>query len=359
MTTYYNEHDPKAAAWLRELIKQGHLPAGEVDERSIEDVCPIELSKFTQCHFFAGIGVWGYSLRKAGWPDDRPVWTGSCPCQPFSAAGKGTGFADERHLWPAWHHLISQCRPPVIFGEQVASKDGLGWLDLVQSDMEATDYAFGAFDLCAAGVGAPHIRQRLYFVADAMPAGRAEGRTRAGGGSAAGVSGSVKLADATIIGRVGWRSGEAGDQSSTVERPDGLRDVGGRADADGGNAGAERQQHGGQQRQQPQDGGTGELGHSNGAGQPSRDGFAIRDEPRSEQLAHSGVHSRPSPTNGFWETADWLYCTDGKWRPVEPGTFPLAYGSPARVGRLRGYGNAIVAPLAQAFIEEAMRCIDA
>ena len=61
MTVYYNEHDPKAAAWLRELIKQGHLAPGEVDERSIENVVPTEPSAFTQCHFFAGIGVWSYA----------------------------------------------------------------------------------------------------------------------------------------------------------------------------------------------------------------------------------------------------------------------------------------------------------
>ena len=236
MTAYYNEHDPKAAAWLRELIKQGHIAPGEVDERSIEDVIPDELLEFTQCHFFAGIGVWSHALRRAGWPDDRPVWTGSCPCQPFSAAGKRTGIDDERHLWPAWFHLISQCRPPTIFGEQVASKDGLGWLDLVQSDMEAARYAFGAFDLCAAGVGAPHIRQRLYFVADAARSGRAT--------------------------RIGY------------------------------------------------DGAAGHELHNEGGGKIVR----------------------PGPTNGFWGAADWLYCTDGKWRPVESGTFPLVDGTSFRVG---------------------------
>src|SRR5687767_2509033 len=127
MTAYYNEHDPKAAAWLRELIRRDLVAPGEVDERSIEDIRPTELAGFTQCHFFAGIGVWSYALRLAGWPDSREVWTGSCPCQPFSAAGKGAGFTDERHLWPAWFHLISQCRPARIFGEQVASKDGFAW----------------------------------------------------------------------------------------------------------------------------------------------------------------------------------------------------------------------------------------
>jgi len=163
---YYNEIDPNAAEWLRQLIKMGEIAPGDVDERSIEDVTPDELTPYTQCHFFAGIGGWSLALRLAGWPDDRPVWTGSCPCQPFSAAGKGSGIADERHLWPALFWLIQQCRPETVFGEQVASKDGLGWWDIVSADLEGTGYASTAFDLCVAGIGAPHIRQRLFWVAN-------------------------------------------------------------------------------------------------------------------------------------------------------------------------------------------------
>ncbi|MGA1111622.1 MAG: DNA cytosine methyltransferase [Ilumatobacteraceae bacterium] len=168
MTAFYNEIDPYAAQWLRNLIAAGHIAPGVVDERSIEDIEPAELVYYTQCHFFAGIGVWSHALRLAGWPDDKPVWTGSCPCQPFSAAGKGAGFADERHLWPAFHWLIKQCRPSVIFGEQVASTDGMQWLDLVQTDLEDSGYASAAVDICAAGVGAPHIRQRLYWVGHSL-----------------------------------------------------------------------------------------------------------------------------------------------------------------------------------------------
>ena len=315
MTAYYNEYDPKAAAWLRELIKQGHIADGVVDEQSIEDVTPTELAGFTQCHFFAGIGVWSYALRRAGWADDRPVWTGSCPCQPFSAAGKGAGFADERHLWPAFHHLISQCRPPIVLGEQVAAKDGLAWLDLVLSDLEATGYAGGAVDLCAAGIGAPHIRQRLWWVGsrlDALGNATNSGHLRGNLGNQASPQ-SAALGNEPVQfphERSGWN--DATDDGA----PNGL--------ADTSSIGR----------------GTVGLRHNGGndGNQPDAD---VKDD-------------RPSPTNGHWRDADWLFCRDGKWRPVEPGTSPLAHGSAARVGRLRGYGNAIVAQAAQAFIESVM-----
>jgi len=163
---YYNEFDPYAAQWLRNLIAAGHIAPGDVDQRSIEDVRPSELAGYTQCHFFAGIGVWSYALRRAGWGDGRPVWTGSCPCQPFSQAGQGNGFADERHLWPAWFHLISQCQPGVVFGEQVIGGISKGWVDLVHDDMEACGYAFAAVGFPACGIGAQHRRDRLWFMAD-------------------------------------------------------------------------------------------------------------------------------------------------------------------------------------------------
>ena len=162
---YYNDTDPYAAAWLRNLIAAGHLPAGDVDERSIEEVSADDVRGYQQAHFFAGIGGWPLALGMAGWTG--PVWTGSCPCQPFSVAGKRAGSDDPRHLWPAWMRLIGECRPNTIFGEQVPGAIGHGWLDLVSLDLEAEDYAVGSVVLGAHSVGAPHIRQRLWWVADA------------------------------------------------------------------------------------------------------------------------------------------------------------------------------------------------
>ena len=168
MTAYYNEHDAYAAAWLRNLIAAGHIAAGDVDARDIQDVTPDDLTGYTQCHFFAGLGGWSYALRLAGWPDDRPVWTGSCPCQPFSTAGKRAGTDDPRHLWPAFFELIAECRPVTALGEQVASAIAHGWLDGVSADLEAEGYTVGAVVLGAHSVGAPHIRQRLWWVAERL-----------------------------------------------------------------------------------------------------------------------------------------------------------------------------------------------
>lgn len=192
MTAYYNEHDPKASAWLRELIRGGHIAPGEVDERSIADVRPDDLVGFTQCHFFAGIGGWSFALRIAGWPDDKPAWTGSCPCQPFSAAGKGLGTADARHLWPVFFGLIRDSNPAIVFGEQVASAAGRLWLAGVRSDLEGLGYGVGAADLCSAGVGSPNIRQRIFWMANAA----SRGLGIVGGANQPGSSGHADLSGA-------------------------------------------------------------------------------------------------------------------------------------------------------------------
>ena len=175
VAAYYNELDKHAAEWLRNLIAEGLIADGDVDERPIQEVKPDDLSGYTQCHFFAGIGGWSYALRLAGWSDERPVWTGSCPCQSFSTAGKREGASDERHLWPDWFRLIEKCQPSTVFGEQVAGAIGFGWLDAVATDFESQDYAFASAVLSGFTVGAHHKRQRLWFVADS-DSGRREER---------------------------------------------------------------------------------------------------------------------------------------------------------------------------------------
>lgn len=377
---YYNEIDPFAAQWLRNLIAAGHIAPGEVDERSIEDVTPDDLRGFTQCHFFAGIGVWSHSLRLAGWPDDRPVWTGSCPCQPFSAAGKGDGFADERHLWPHFFHLISERRPQHVFGEQVAAGNANTWFDLVQADLEGVGYAFGIVPFTSAGIGAPHIRERAYWVANAYSVisdrrgdVRAPGRDEYSNGGdddrladsnhdrqqpGQGAGCRCQCAEQGIdIGRGGENGGLG---NANVARLEGLsgNDCAAGREGTTGPAAAPGVLDGLANT-------TGQLHHqcNDGANECGRQGD-------TEQNRMGGEPVRPLEVNGFWRDADWLLCRDGKWRPVEPGTFPLVDGAAARmgrvepgvarvassnrVGRLKGYGNAINAQAEAAFIRAYM-----
>ncbi|NPW76493.1 DNA cytosine methyltransferase [Pseudomonas aeruginosa] len=290
---YYNEIDPYAAQWLRNLIAAGHIAPGDVDERSIEDVHPDDLKHYTQCHFFAGIGVWSLALRRSGWPDDRPVWTGSCPCQPYSQAGKGLGIDDPRHLWPSWAWLIGERLPAVVLGEQVASKAVDHWIDLVQADLEAMGYAVGGVPFPAAGVGSPNIRDRLYWVGESTGIRRARKRAQPEHGKP-------------------LQAGKGSCWVGNTNRDRGGRHAGAILGSEGGTAGVLRR---------------------------------IADCPEP-----AGATCNPGPVNGLWADADWILCRDGKWRPVEPGTFPLAHGAPSRVGRLRAYGNAINAEAATQFI---------
>lgn len=290
--SYYNEFDPQAAAWLRELIRAGEIPDGEVDERSILDVRPDDLRGFIQCHFFAGIGGWPYALRLARIPEDTSVWTGSPPCQPFSVAGKQEGKNDERHLSPHFLGLVGACRPRLLFGEQVASSYVFGkstgrvgrnyfgppqwaWLDDLFDRLEAAHYAAGASDIPAAGIGAPHIRQRTFFgainldgLADADHAG-SQGRIEPGRGCAA------QLA----AGSGGLACGLAEASGRREERP-----------AGGWFAAGDRAER-----------------WAAGLGDGRHD---------------CGADAAYSP----WASPDWLCCRDERWRPVEPIDERMAYG---------------------------------
>ena len=387
MGAYYNENDPFAAAWLRELIKADMIAPGEIDERSIEEVQPEDLNGFTQCHFFGGIGTWSYALRAAGWPDSRECWTGSCPCQPLSGAGKRKGHIDERHLWPAFYRLIAECKPTVVLGEQVASKIGREWLSAVRADLESLGYACGAADLPAASVAAPHIRQRLYFVANAnsndgsTDGGWSRHQWSNGRSVDCGRGETRGMADALRSGRQQERRGAFGDEKEdgrarrNGREPDGDHFVAGSGEV-GGVENAERlgRRAGNPPVSRPESGRS-FPDNASELGKPDDSGLSPR---QREEVCGSGWREEgratQQPSRSFWSNAEWIYCRDGKWRPVEPAPlglapelaadlgcvrlaggkevfFPLIQKGKNRVGRLRGYGNALCAETAIAFIE--------
>lgn len=385
----YNEIDEYAADWLENLIAAGLIANGVVDRRSIEDIRPDELRGFRQVHFFAGIGVWSYAFRRAGISDDTALWTGSCPCQPFSAAGKGGGVDDERHLWPAFYHLIRECRPSKVYGEQVASKDGLGWLDIVSVDLERAGYAFGAVDTCSASVGAPHIRQRLRFHAyDLRPAagglqhatgdGRFERGAKPSRGSLVSGRSSLRMADCdSHEPRQGRDAGSSQGEGVRSQSGGCGQSYGMDNDDDAGLEGfGSRHQTSirhwqGSVRPASAPGELGGLGHTDDAGsfsgtfgriysgeegsgarngepeRPSAFGGLANSDDGQLSVSRRGSQGRngstttdaefvgASPTNGFWRDADWLFCRDGRWRPVRSSAQQMVDGSTRSMGPLR------------------------
>jgi len=314
---YYNEHNPKAVQWLRALIEQGSIPAGDIDERNIQDVTPKDLAGYRQCHFFAGIGGWSLALRLAGISDEHTLWTGSCPCQPFSVAGQGLGEADERHLWPYFRNLIGICRPAIVLGEQVAKKDGFGWLARVRSDMENGGYAFGGADLCSAGVKAPHNRPRLHWIAVDQLANQV-------------VHGGAPLAP--------WATPNCCDATRGSPETD-----------------ADKKARGGAYRPivvRPSRAAIDALAdvHSHGCDRPEEPAAFTDSDGKDWRIYHGS-----SP--GFWSRYCIAQCRDGKARRFEPGAFPLVNGFPARMAVITGFGNAINPVLAAEFIQAAFEAM--
>jgi DNA (cytosine-5)-methyltransferase 1 len=295
---YYNEIDRDAAYILRCLIADGLIMTGDVDDRSIKEVQPDDLRGYTQCHFFAGGGLWSVAARMAGWPDARPLWTGSCPCQPFSGAGKGLGTDDPRHLWPDLHRLVRACRPPVVMGEQVAQKAGYDWFDGVRADLAGEGYASRGVDIPACAIDAPHQRNRLYWIAVADCEG-----------------GNCISRDAAKFGR-GEAIGKPGDDAATYR---------------GGAASRAERSHGADRQL------------SSDASLALLQGFApARHEPDAGK--DEGVHARRN--GSFWSGAEWIDCHDGKARRTQPGLRFLVDGMVGRIPAWRLAGNSISPVLA-------------
>jgi DNA (cytosine-5)-methyltransferase 1 len=353
---YYNEIDPYAAQWLRNLIDAGHIAGGDVDERPIQEVTADDIRKYTQCHFFAGIGGWALALRLAGWPDDRPVWSGSCPCQPFSCAGKQKAQQDERHLWPIWFKLIAEVHPSVVFGEQVAGAIAHGWLDDAFDDLEREGYETGAAVLPACSVGAPHKRDRLWFVGHAKgsPWEQPQNETNTSAGGRKSGDGPVcagsSLADSKCQQLRTTRLRETFGAPSAVQGEKQKRewvwdDVGQRSEAL-----ADANQQGSQGR----DGGIMQeragqcTARSSSAYVPhSESGGRIEGCQNAGGLRQESgkVQERRGPSDGD---------SDGSFWDFEPAVGRVANGIPARAHKLRAYGNAIVPQVAAKFIKAVM-----
>jgi DNA (cytosine-5)-methyltransferase 1 len=408
---YYNEHDKNAVAWLRELMAAGLIPQGEIDGRDIQDIRAVELVGYVQWHFFAGIAGWPLALRLAGWPEDRPILTASCPCQPFSNAGQQKGESDERHLWPVVYELIKGLKPSVCIGEQVSSKLGRQWLSRVRTDLEDVGYAVGASDLCAAGIGAPHIRQRLYWVADRLADTngqrrdgvnallRKEERGRAASDlfEVAGSGTTSRLGPPSLSRLQGWSAtGEGGDQRAIGQA--GLVSGLANADCDHNAEDRSREESRISQINRKAEPGSLELGgtsdpllpgESCGLGDPlcepiERDAGSLPGTKtqisREDWQKHGDSPVRPQYAStglDFWSDFDLVPCADGKTRRVKSGLQCLVNGIPAgvvpgsdpslqeveatteaRVMRLKGYGNAIVPQLAAEFIKAFMQVKD-
>lgn len=320
------------------------------------------------------------ALQLARWPATRSVWTGSCPCQPFSAAGKGDGIDDERHLWPVFFELIRQGEPETVFGEQVASSEVVGsraeaaflvavqagdyarankiakqlsqssafhyhskWLDGVLADLESAGYAVGASVLGAHSAGAPHIRQRLYWVAHAKQPRR----------EAAGL-------------RSEKHPGRELEQGCT---PSGLGESNGDR-WEPGQFATEAAGHG--DTPQPASGGRGRVAqphiqHDDRSGSCTGDDSG--EQPGAPILCQQpdGYAAEAGPSN-HWGEYHLIPCRDGKLRriPTEPALFPLADGLSYKLGArrsvrpalLHGAGNAIVPEVAALFIEAFSYIID-
>jgi DNA (cytosine-5)-methyltransferase 1 len=98
------------------------------------------------------------------------IISGGCPCQPFSVAGNQKGKEDERYLWPEMLRVIRELKPRWVLCENVSGILRIAG-DIVCEDLERSGYAVGIFDFEAAAIGAPHKRERIFFVANANDTG--------------------------------------------------------------------------------------------------------------------------------------------------------------------------------------------
>ena len=227
------------------------------------------------------------------------IISGGFPCQPWSVAGKQGGTADDRNLWPEMFRVIGELRPRWVVAENVPNLDAMGYLDVAIDDLESIGYEVRPVEIPAAGVGAPHLRRRIWIVAYARsignPAGITDQTTGEEGNSTESINGSEDVSDAFCLNDDDGRHG-----TSPICRE--------------------------QRRSAELSGGEETMADTGGERLPITEQEALQGSRRGQEggsVAECG------------------------WWSVEPDVGRVAHGVPSRVDRLKGLGNAIVPQIAE------------
>jgi len=285
------------------------------------------------------------------------IITGGFPCQPFSVAGKQKGTSDDRHLWPEMFRIIKTFKPRFAIGENVRGivniQDGVVF-ETVCTDLESEGYEVQPFNIPAAGVGAPHRRERIWFIAIredvANTVGEYEGREISRSDEEKRRIQEEHRTEHSTTGKSSRtsevRNGDNGyetTESNVADTHSSNQRTGKKSKQQEGNTSREcfsnsseyvadtesigsdvrgREQHQGERS------GQGEIGGASSSNVADTIGERGRSRITERENAEDVRQSPESSNTGWWH--------------VEPNVGRVAHGVSGRVHRLKGLGNSIV-----------------
>ena len=252
------------------------------------------------------------------------IITGGFPCQPFSVAGRKKGTRDNRYLWPEMFRVIKEFKPRWIIAENVRGiiniEDGVVF-ERVHADLESQDYETQTFIIPAAGVGAPHRRERVWIVANSRRTIRGQQSSRNKESIGSGTSQETKRsADSDSVARSSEREKIMADSSSIQSN----------------------------------------VGKINQSKKESGEKRILRSE---VGRVSSNVANTNSERRRMWETnrqdaEDVRKSSQGQrhgWWDIEPNVGRVADGVQGRTHRLKGLGNSIVPQIAEEIGQAIMK----
>ena len=279
---------------------------------------------------------------KADGVESPDIITGGFPCQPFSVAGKQKGTDDNRHLWPEMFRIIKEFTPRWVIGENVKGitniQDGMVF-ENVCTDLEGEGYEVRAFNIPAAGVGAPHRRERIWIVANSRRSIRGEQSSwnQEGIGSRTSEQTEWSTDSDSITGSSErekiMANSNTGRSNGSIKEIQTGRDTSITSSEDVANTNLNREKW-----NQPKD----------------RNGSRTQQNSQDVADTESSFGNDIQAVAGIGESTTQEVFGDGSsvrgesaWWDIEPDVGRVAHGLPGRVYRLKGLGNSIIPQIAQ------------